>query len=105
MQFGVSLPNFSRLGSRDDVVEIARQAEALGYDSIWTTDHVMMRKGQEEPYGHVLEALTTLTYVAALTQRVRLGVSVIVFPQRNPVLVAKQTATLDFLSGGRLGLG
>ena len=39
MQFGVSLPNFSRLGTRDDVVEIARQAEALGYDSVWTTDH------------------------------------------------------------------
>src|SRR5215216_440986 len=105
MQFGVSLPNFSRLGTREDVVEIAREAEALGYDSIWTTDHVIMHKGQEEPYGHVLEALTTLSYLAALTQRVRLGISVIVLPQRNPILVAKQTATLDTLSGGRLIVG
>ncbi|HYU17881.1 MAG TPA: LLM class flavin-dependent oxidoreductase, partial [Chloroflexota bacterium] len=86
MQVGVSVPNFSRLGTREAVVEIAQQAEALGYDSIWTTDHVMVQKGQEIPYGHILEALTTLSYLAALTQRVRLGTSVIVFPQRNPVL-------------------
>ncbi len=105
MQVGVSVPNFSRLGTREAVVEIAQQAEALGYDSIWTTDHVMVQKGQEIPYGHILEALTTLSYLAALTQRVRLGTSVIVFPQRNPVLVAKEAATLDQLSGGRLILG
>jgi probable F420-dependent oxidoreductase len=105
MQFGVSLPNFSRLGTRDVVVDLAQQAEALGYDSIWTTDHVMMAKGQDEPYGHVLEALTTLTYLAPLTQRVRLGISVLVLPQRSPVVVAKGIATLDVLSGGRLILG
>ena len=105
MQIGVCLPNFSRLGTREATIEIARQAEALGYDSLWTTDHVMMTKGQEEPYGHILEALTTLTFVAALTERIRLGVSVLVFPPRNAVLVAKETATLDVLSGGRLTLG
>jgi len=105
MQFGVSLPNFSRLGTRDVVVDLAQQAEALGYDSIWTTDHVMMAKGQDQPYGHVLEALTTLTYLAPLAQRVRLGISVLVLPQRSPVVVAKEIATLDVLSGGRLILG
>ena len=105
MQIGVCLPNFSRLGTRAATMEIARQAEVLGYDSLWTTDHVMMTKGQEEPYGHILEALTTLTFVAALTERIRLGVSVLVFPPRNAVLVAKETATLDVLSGGRLILG
>src|SRR5215210_6151453 len=105
MQFGIALPNFSRLGQREAVVEVAQRAEALGYDSIWTTDHVMMRKGQEEPYGHILEAITTLSYLAALTERVRLGISVIVLPQREPVLVAKQLATLDSLSGGRLIVG
>lgn len=105
MKFGLSLPNFGRLGTREAVVEIAQEAEALGFDSVWTTDHVIMRQGQEEPYGHILEALTTLTYVAALTSRVRLGVSVLVFPQRSPVVVAKETATLDYLSGGRLILG
>lgn len=105
MQFGVILPNFSRLGTREAQVEVAQQAEALGYDSIWTTDHVMMQKGFEEPYGHILEALVTLTYVAPLTERVKLGTSVIVLPQREPVLVAKQVATLDYLSGGRVILG
>lgn len=105
MQFGVALPNFSKLGTPSNVIEIARQAETLGYDAIWTTDHVMMTKGQEEPYGHILEAMTTLAYVAALTEKIRLGISVIVFPQRNPVLFAKQAATLDVLSGGRLIVG
>ena len=105
MQLGIALPNFSRLGTREAVVDIARRAEALGYDSVWTTDHVMMTKGQEEPYGHILEAFTTLAYLAPLTERVKLGTSVIVFPQRNPVLVAKEAATLDFLSDGRLILG
>lgn len=105
MQFGIALPNFSKLGNREAMVEIARQAEALGYDSLWTTDHVIMTRGQDEPYGHILEALTTLTYVAALTERIKLGVSVIVLPMREPVLFAKQTATLDLLSGGRLVMG
>jgi probable F420-dependent oxidoreductase len=105
MQVGVALPNFSKLGTRGDVIEVARAAEALGYDSLWTTDHVMMTKGQEESYGHILEAMTTLAYVAALTEKIRLGISVIVFPQRNPVLFAKETATLDVLSGGRLIVG
>ncbi len=105
MRVGVALPNFSKLGTRDVLADVAREAEALGYDSIWTTDHVMMTTGQEEPYGHILEALTALTYAAALTERVKLGVSVIVLPQREPVLLAKQVATLDNLSGGRVIVG
>src|SRR5215210_466276 len=105
MQFGVALPNFSRLGTREAQVELAREAEALGYDSIWPTDPVMMAKGQEEPYGLILEALVTLAYLAPLTERVKLGASVIVLTQREPVLVAKQAATIDYLSGGRLILG
>src|SRR5919204_4659088 len=105
MRFGVILPNFSRLGTRDAVVELAREAEALGYHSIWTTDHVMMTRGQDEPYGSILEAMVTLTYVGALTERVRLGTSVIIVPQRQPVLLAKQAATLEVLTGGRLILG
>lgn len=105
MRFGVILPNFSTLGTRDRMVEIAQEAEALGFDSLWTTDHVLMARGQEEPYGHILEAVTTLAYLASLTQQIHLGTSVLVFPQREPVLVAKQTATLDYLCGGRLILG
>src|ERR671939_408171 len=105
MRFGVALPHFSRLASREAVVATAREAEALGYDSVWVTDHVLMAADQPEPYGTILEAAVTLTFVAALTERVRLGTSVIVLTQREPVLVAKQEATLDVLSNGRLILG
>lgn len=58
-----------------------------------------------EPYGQVLEPLTTLGFIAARTKKLKLGTSIIVLPQRNPVLVAKQTAALDVLSGGRVILG
>jgi probable F420-dependent oxidoreductase len=105
MQFGIALPNFGRLGTRQALVEIARAAEDLGYASVWTTDHVMMSRGQEEPYGSILEAFVALTWAAAVTERVQLGTSVIVVPLRQPVLIAKQAATLDYLSDGRLILG
>lgn len=105
MQFGVALPHFSRLASREAVLSTAREAEALGYDSVWVTDHVLMASDQPEPYGAILEAATTLAYVAAITERVRLGTSVLIATQRDPVLVAKEAATLDVLSNGRLILG
>lgn len=105
MQFGVALPNFGQLGTREALVEIARAAEQAGYASVWTTDHVMMARGQDEPYGSILEAFVALTWAAAVTERVQLGTSVIVLPLRQPVLVAKQVASLDFLSGGRVILG
>jgi probable F420-dependent oxidoreductase len=105
MQFGIALPNFGRLGTRQALVEIARGAEELGFASVWTTDHVMMSRGQEEPYGSILEAFVALTWAAAVTERVQLGTSVIVVPLRQPVLIAKQAATLDYLSDGRLILG
>lgn len=105
MRFGVILPNFGKLGTREVNVELAQEAEALGFDSIWTTDHLMMPKGFEDPYGSVLESLVTLSYLAAVTERVRLGTSIVVLPQREPVLAAKQLATIDVLSGGRLIVG
>jgi probable F420-dependent oxidoreductase len=105
MRFGVALPNFGALGTRDVMVEVAREAEALGFDSVWTTDHVMVPVGFEEPYGQILESLMTLGYLACATQRVGLGTSILVLPQREPVLMAKQIATLDHLSGGRVILG
>ena len=105
MKIGVILPNFSTPAEPAGLEEIARAADELGYDSIWTTDHVMMPKGYEEPYGHIYEALLTLAYLAPLARRVELGTSVIVLPPRNPVLIAKETATLDALSGGRFIFG
>jgi probable F420-dependent oxidoreductase len=105
MQVGVILPNFSDAGTRENLEKVASAADTLGYDSIWTTDHVLMSRGQEEPYGRILEALITLAYLAPIARRVRLGVSVLVFPMRNPVLIAKEVASLDVLSEGRVILG
>jgi len=92
-------------------------AEGLGFDSLWLSDHVVHpRQGDNthpigDAHGHLeperpwLEALETLAYVAAITQRPQLGTAVLVLPQRNPVLTAKQLATIDVLSRGRLILG
>jgi probable F420-dependent oxidoreductase len=106
MRFGVALPNFGPLGTRAVVVEMAQQAEALGYDSVWMTDVVVQTPSPEDArFASSLEALTVTAYLAALTTRVQLGISVLVLAQRSPVLVAKEAATLDCLSGGRLVLG
>jgi alkanesulfonate monooxygenase SsuD/methylene tetrahydromethanopterin reductase-like flavin-dependent oxidoreductase (luciferase family) len=104
MIIGVNLPNYSSLGYRDAMVAIAQTAEALGYSSLWTNDHVLLPTSLPEPFGHVLESLTTLSYLAASTNHIQLGTGVLVLPQRDPLLVAKQAATLSHLSGGRLAL-
>ena len=65
MLIGVNLPNYSRLGNRDSIVAIAEAAEALGYASLWTNDHVLLPTSRPEPFGNVLESLTTLSYLAA----------------------------------------
>jgi probable F420-dependent oxidoreductase len=77
----------------------------VGFDSVWATDHIVMPVQLKEPYGQVLEPLTTLSYIASRTETLRVGTSCIVLPQRNPVLLAKQAAALDVLSKGRVILG
>ncbi len=101
MKYGVILPNFGPQAAAQELVDTAHEAERLGYDSVWTTDHVAVPRADSEVYGQILEALMALAYVAAATRRIRLGVSSLVLPQRDPVLAAKQMAALDFLSGGR----
>ena len=105
MKVGVIIPNFSAPADPATIVAVAQAAEELGFDSVWTTDHIMMPRGLDEPYGHIYEALITLAYIAGVTKRVELGTSVIVLPPRNPVLIAKETASLDALSSGRLIFG
>jgi probable F420-dependent oxidoreductase len=105
VRIGLNLPNYGPLGTRDAVTTIAERAEALGYTSLWTSDHVLLPTSEPEPFGHLLESLTTLTWVAAHTRTIRLATGILVLPQRDPVLVAKQAATLHHLSGGRLTLG
>lgn len=107
MKFGICIPNNQGLSSVRDLVEVGVLGEALGYDSVWVSEHlfhasyVAARLG-DRPYH---EALTVLTATAMVTTRVRLGTSVLVLPWHHPVRLAKQVATLDVLSGGRVDLG
>jgi probable F420-dependent oxidoreductase len=105
MMFGLNLPNYSSLGIREAIIAIAERAEDLGYSSLWTSDHILVPKNLPEPYGNLLESFTTLSYLAARTEHIRLCTGILVLPQRNPLLVAKQAATIHHLSGGRLTLG
>jgi alkanesulfonate monooxygenase SsuD/methylene tetrahydromethanopterin reductase-like flavin-dependent oxidoreductase (luciferase family) len=103
--FGLNLPNYSSLGNRESMIAIAESAEELGYSSLWTSDHILIPKDLPEPFGNLLETFTTLSYLAARTETIQLGTGVLVLPQRDPLLVAKQAATLHHLSAGRFTLG
>jgi len=118
VKVGCHLPMYGPVGTRDNVLTFARRIEALGYDSLWASDHVVIpyRIAPHYPYSPdgrfpltadvpFLEPLTTLALVAGVTERVQLGTSILVLPHRNPVMAAKMCATLDHLSGGRLVLG
>jgi probable F420-dependent oxidoreductase len=90
----------------DTLTRRARLAEEAGFEALWVGDHVALPAGlPDSSYQPRLEALVTLTYMAAVTTRVRLGAAVIVLPQRQPVLLAKQLTSIDVLSGGRLTVG
>jgi probable F420-dependent oxidoreductase len=105
VKFGYILPNYGDKITPKQLLEISEVCEEVGFDSVWATDHVIMPTELREPYGQVLEPLTTLAYIASRCERLKIGTSVIVLAQRNPVLVAKQAAALDVLSGGRVILG
>jgi probable F420-dependent oxidoreductase len=94
-----------------DVLErIGPLAEELGYDSVWTGEHVVVPDPRVppspmEPLEPILDPLVALGFLAGHTKRVRLATGIIVLPQRNPVVLAKQLASLDAVSGGRLTFG
>lgn len=111
MRIGLALPHYDapdRSASVEHVVAVAREAERLGFDSVWVSDHLVFDLakygGSPEPIG-CLEPLTTLSVLAAETSVVRLGTMVLCNELRPPALVAKMAATLDRASGGRLELG
>ena len=89
------LPNYGDKISAQQLVEISRACEGMGFDSVWATDHVIMPTELRDPYGQLIEPLITLTSIAASTDRLRVGTSCIIVAQRNPVLLAKQAAALD----------
>jgi probable F420-dependent oxidoreductase len=118
VRFGFSVQGRGALADREGLGGLARRADTLGYDSIFVTDRMLIPVastsgypysptgafplGPDEPW---LEALTAVTWLATITQRVHVGVSVLVIPYRNPVHTAKALATADYLSGGRVILG
>ncbi len=108
MQFGAFLPtywtDYRSSDVRTAVEEVAKVAEALGYASVWANDHVIAPAHQAD-VGHIIEPLITLASLVHLVSRIQLGTSVVVLPQRQAIVVAKQAAALDVLSGGRFILG
>jgi probable F420-dependent oxidoreductase len=104
MKFGVCIPNFGETSSVDGLRTVAIEAEKMGYDSIWTTDLILMPTQSGTPYERIFESVTSLAYLAALTSTAKLGVSSLVMAMRNPVVLAKQLATIDHFSAGRVML-
>lgn len=106
MKFGVVIRNMGPQSTRETIAACARAAEAAGFDAAFVVDHLAIPPDQTEGSGgRYLDPLTTLAYLAGITQQIRLGVSVLVLPYRPAVLMAKQVATLQELSGERLILG
>ena len=118
MEFGLHLPHVGPLATREGITAFAQLAEELGFDALWVSDHVVVPRSLDSRYPYsrdgsfpvspdvpLMEPLATLLFAAAITERVKLGTTVLVIPMRNPIVTAKQLASLDVLSNGRLILG
>ena len=104
MRLAAALPNMAG-GSLAGIVATAAAAEDLGWESVWVADHILVDNASASQYGHAFEALETLAFVAGRFRRVGIGTAVLVVPMRDPVVLARQLATLDLLSEGRLTVG
>ena len=122
MKYGVQLAGGAAISGRDAIRRIATAAEELGYDSLLIGDHIVVPKritapwpydeyvGGKTPYGvytemEWLDPFDTMAFLAGVTEKVRLGISVLIVPYRHPFDVARRVATVDLLSGGRFVLG
>jgi alkanesulfonate monooxygenase SsuD/methylene tetrahydromethanopterin reductase-like flavin-dependent oxidoreductase (luciferase family) len=118
MQFGLGLPSAGAVACGANLITFAQHAEALGFESLWCGDHIVLPTAGTTQYPYTpdgsftrassvdfLETMTVLSYVAAVTARIRLGSTVIILPYRNPIVQAKMFASLDVLSGGRIICG
>ncbi len=112
MKIGFFGVNFGVCGDPVAMIKVAKAAEEAGLESVWTGEHVVLPDPRvppspSEPQTPFLDPIVALSHIAAHTTRLRLGTGVIILPQRNPVVLAKELATLDVVSGGRLlfGLG
>ncbi len=118
MQFGIGLPNLSYVDPTQTLLRLSQAAQAYDFDSIWVSDHVFIPYELEPNYpysatgqlglsatDHILDPLTTLSFLAGRVEGPKLGISVLIIPYRNPIVTAKMLVTLDVLSGGRVVLG
>jgi len=107
MDIGFGAPVSGAWATPRNITELARRAERLGYRSLWTFQRLLAPAGANlaPVYQSVLDPMVSLGYLAAATSTIRLGVAVVNHPFASPLLLAKQAATVDLLSGGRLDLG
>jgi probable F420-dependent oxidoreductase len=118
MKFGIAVANIMGFASSTGATAMGTGAERAGFESIWTVEHVLVPAGYDSPYPYsrdgkmpapdsmdLPDPLIWLAWVAARTDTIKLATGVLVVPQRNPAILAKEVATLDFMSGGRVVLG
>jgi probable F420-dependent oxidoreductase len=118
MRIGISIPNGGAIATVDAIVKIAKRAEELAYDTLWTFDRLIYAVNPRNPYPgtpddsswpqhfrRMLDPLDTLTFAAAQTSKIFLGTSVLDLPYYNPVVLGRRLTTIDYLSNGRLRVG
>jgi probable F420-dependent oxidoreductase len=110
LRFGLFSTNMGPCVDPATMAHVARTAETAGFDSLWAGEHVVLPDPRVppspmEPQDPILDPVIALTYMAAHTSTIRLGTGIIILPQRNPLVLAKELASLDVLSGGRLIFG
>ncbi len=119
MKFGIRYCNTGRYVDPARAVELVQAAEETGFESTWTVEHVVIPKGYQSAYPYTTDGRLPggegdfilpdpqiwMAYVAARTTRIKLATGILILPQHNPVICAKQVATLDYMSGGRVLLG
>jgi probable F420-dependent oxidoreductase len=105
VHLGVILPNFGEGSTPEGIRRTAEAAEETGFDSVWATEHIIVGPAGVNPYGRVYDPLVVLGWIAGFTNRVGLGTSIVLVPLHHPIRLAKEAATLQELSHGRLRLG
>src|SRR5499427_4629172 len=118
MKLGLMFANSGPFANPQLMAHLAQAAERFGFESIWTVEHVVIPQDYQSPYPYspsgkipgsedvpIPDPLLPLAYAAAITKTLRLGTGVMILPQRHPLYVAKEVATLDVISGGRAMLG
>lgn len=118
MKFGIAFANTAGWAEPAGAVEAAQLAEAAGFESIWTVEHVIFPDNYTSAYPYspngkmpalastpIPDPLVWLAYIASATKTIRLATGILILPERNPLVLAKEVATLDHLSGGRVELG